>query len=194
MSGIERVGTSIRKLRKQRKMTLQQLSEAVGLSVGYLSYLERNEKSPTLVNMARICEALNTSMADLLELNSQEKVVIRKDEREITVDEASNVRIETVDFGKEYGNYLYMTMEPGGSFDGTFWEHKCHEIGTILSGTMAVQIEGDRYELEEGDTVLIKAHSRHCCYNLGDKPVIAFWSRFWPDEKPDAELLEEEEE
>ena len=196
MSRIEQIGTKIRWLRKQRGLTLQQMSEAVGLSVGYLSYLERNEKSPTLINIAKICEVLETSVADLLETTEHEKVLIRRKEREITVDEENDVRIETIDFGKEYGSCLYMTMQPGGNFDGTFWTHQCHEIGTVISGKMSVLIEDETYELNPGDTILVKAHSRHCCYNKGTTPVVTYWSRFWDegerkDEIP-SDLLPEE--
>lgn len=191
MGDIKKIGSSIRRLRKQQKLTLQQMSAATGLSVGYLSYLERNEKSPTLVNLQKICEVLHTSLGDLLERNAEEKVIIRREDREITVDEANNTKIETMDFGREFGSYLYMTIEPGSSFEGTYWAHKCHEVGTVLSGEMTVDVDGEIYDLKEGDCILIKAHSRHCCYNRGEKePVVSFWSRFWPE---DSETESEED-
>lgn len=184
MGDIKRIGSSIRRLRKLQNITLQQLAAATGLSLGYLSYIERNAKSPTLINLQKICEVLNTSLGDLLERNAEEKVVVRCEEREITVDEKNNTRVETIDFGEGYGSYLFMTIEPGSTFEGTYWTHKCNEVGTVISGEMRVDIEGEIYDLRQGDTILVKAHSRHCCYNRSDTdPVISFWSRFWPDER-----------
>lgn len=105
MGNIHQIGSSIRRMRKAQHMTLQQLAEASQFSVGYLSNVERNVTSPTLINLQKICEVLKTSLADLLERNEREKVVIRWKEREITVDEVNNTRIETLEFGREYGSY-----------------------------------------------------------------------------------------
>lgn len=182
MGDIKKIGSSIRRLRKLQNMTLQQLSAATGLSLGYLSYIERNAKSPTLINLQKICEVLNTSLGDLLERNAEEKVVVRREEREITIDEKNNTKIETVDFGEEHGCYLFMTIEPGSSFEGTYWTHKYDEVGTVISGELRVDIDGETYDLRQGDTILVKAHSRHCCYNRSDtESVITFWSRYWPE-------------
>lgn len=181
MGNIHQIGSSIRRMRKAQHMTLQQLAEASQLSVGYLSNVERNVTSPTLINLQKICEVLKTSLADLLERNEREKVVIRREEREITVDEVNNTRIETLEFGREYGSYMFMTIEPGSSFEGTVWSHECHETGVIVSGAMRVEMEGVSYDLKEGDAILIKSHTAHCCYNISKtEPVVSYWCRFWP--------------
>lgn len=184
MGNIQQIGTNIRRLRKAQHMTLQQLAKESQLSVGYLSNVERNVTSPTLINLQKICEVLKTSLGDLLERNAVEKVVIRKEEREITVDEEKNTRIETLEFGQEFGSYLYLTIEPGSNFEGTVWCHECHEVGTIISGEMRVEMEGVSYSLREGDAILVKAHTPHCCYNVSKtEPVISYWSRFWLQEE-----------
>ncbi|MGN0204227.1 MAG: helix-turn-helix domain-containing protein [Coprococcus sp.] len=181
MGNIHQIGTNIRSLRKARGLTLQQLADASNLSVGYLSNVERNVTSPTLINLQKICEVLQTSLADLLERNEKERVVIRREERELTVDEVKNTRIETLEFGQEFGSYLFMTIEPGSSFEGTTWSHACNEVGVILSGEMRVEMEGISYNLREGDAILIKAHTTHSCYNSSEtEPVVSYWSRFWP--------------
>ena len=183
MGDIRKIGSSIRRIRKLQNITLQQLSAATGLSLGYLSYIERNAKSPTLLNLQKICEVLNTSLGDLLERNAEDKVVVRREEREITVDEKNNTRIETIEFGEGYGSYLVMTMEPGSDFEGTHWTHKFNEVGIVISGEMRVDVDGETFDLRKGDTILVKAHTRHCCYNRSsEEPVTSFWSRFWPVE------------
>lgn len=194
MTNIKSIGSSIRRLRKSQGVTLQQLAEKTNLSIGYLSYIERNTKSPTLVNLQKICEVLNTSLGDLLERTAEAKYVIRCEDREITINEKNNTKIETISFGKEYGSYLYMTIEPGSDFQGTYWTHKCNEVGTVLSGKLGVDIDGQIYELKEGDTVLIKAHSRHCCYNRSDsEAVVTFWARYWFEEDQDMDIMETDE-
>ncbi|MDO5409430.1 MAG: helix-turn-helix domain-containing protein [Lachnospiraceae bacterium] len=194
MGNIHNIGTNIRRMRKAQRITLQQLAESSGLSVGYLSNVERNVTSPTLINLQKICEVLKTSLGDLLERNEREKIVIRKDEREITVDEEKNTRIETLEFGKEFGSCLYMTIEPESNFEGTVWQHECHEVGTIISGEMRVEMEGVSYDLREGDTILVKAHTPHCCYNTSKtEAVVSYWFRIWPSESMEENFSAEEE-
>ena len=78
---------------------MQQLAEATGLSTGYLSNLERNVNSPTLVNIQKICEALDISLGDMVERNREESIIVRKDEREVVIDEQNSIRLENIDYG-----------------------------------------------------------------------------------------------
>ena len=181
MSSIEQIGSSIRRLRKSQHITLLELSSQTSLSVGYLSNIERNVNNLTLVNLQKICEALNTSLGDLLERNAEEKVVIRGPEREKTFDEDQTI-IETIEFGKDYGSYLYMTIEPDSKFDGTLWNHHYHEIGTMISGRLDMEIDGIMYHLEPGDTILVRAYSKHCCFNPSKtESSVSYWCRHWPE-------------
>ncbi len=66
MNDIQKIGYSVRAHRRDKGMTLQQLSDISGLSIGYLSNLERNANSPTLVNLQKICDALEISFYSLL--------------------------------------------------------------------------------------------------------------------------------
>lgn len=182
MSDISKIGYSIRSLRKSKGMTLQQLSEATGLSTGYLSNLERNISSPTLMNIQKICEVFGNSLGDLLERNAESRIVVRKEDREVTIDEENNMRLETIDFGTGNTSYLYMTIEPDSSSDGLWWVHECDEVGTVLSGHLTIMLDEQMFELNVGDTILIKAHTRHCYFNKHEKtPCVSFWARYWDE-------------
>ena len=63
---VENIGQRIKEIRKSKSITIQKLSQFTDLSVGYLSNLERNQASPTLNNLQRICVALGISIRDLL--------------------------------------------------------------------------------------------------------------------------------
>lgn len=179
MGNIERIGSSLRSLRKSKKITLQQMAQETGLSTGYLSNIERNVTSPTLANIQRICEVLNSSLGDLLERNAEEKIIIRKNDREIALDDNS-MRIETIDFGIPNTCFLYIEMPPQTDTIDEWWTHEFDEIGTVLGGTMWVDMDGKTFELHEGDSIYIKAHTRHSFYNKSTTETIrSFWHRMW---------------
>nr|WP_273845604.1 helix-turn-helix transcriptional regulator [Rubrobacter calidifluminis] len=60
------MGTRIRSLRKERKMTLEELAAECEMTRNGLSLVERGESNPRLSTLYRIACALGVSLVDLL--------------------------------------------------------------------------------------------------------------------------------
>ena len=63
----ETLGNVIRDRRKFLKMTLQQMSERTGVSLGYLSQIELGKNSASIETLYRICLALGIKMSELFQ-------------------------------------------------------------------------------------------------------------------------------
>ena len=63
------VGKRIRKARKAKQLTMEQLSELCGLHPAYIGQLERGEKNASLVTIEKVACALELSLTDLLANN-----------------------------------------------------------------------------------------------------------------------------
>lgn len=59
------IGETIRKLRKDRSLTLKQMAKRTGLSVSLLSQIERAESSASISSLYKIAVALDTRIQDL---------------------------------------------------------------------------------------------------------------------------------
>lgn len=60
------LGDNIRKLRKERKLSINNLSKFSGVSLGYLSGIENNiEQNPTTEILVKISKALDVTIGDL---------------------------------------------------------------------------------------------------------------------------------
>ena len=66
MSWEKIVGRNIRRLRKERGLTQEQLADQAGMAMRYLSGVERGEENPTLRFLAKLADALGVPLADLL--------------------------------------------------------------------------------------------------------------------------------
>ena len=66
MNGEGDLGQRIRDVRKQRRLTLVKVATATGLSVGFLSQVERNITRPSLDSLALIAGALEVTLSSLL--------------------------------------------------------------------------------------------------------------------------------
>ena len=64
------IGATIRKLRSHRELTLKDLAEATGLSLSYLSLIERNKREPSLSNLERISNVFDLPPSILIFLSS----------------------------------------------------------------------------------------------------------------------------
>ncbi|MDE0583516.1 helix-turn-helix domain-containing protein, partial [Planococcus sp. A6] len=53
------IGTTLKKLRKERKLTLKQLAQETGVSISFLSQVERGKSSVTLESLRKIADALH---------------------------------------------------------------------------------------------------------------------------------------
>ena len=56
------MGHRLQNARKKRHLTQQQLAEAVNISVGHLSKIERGIKTISLEKLTELCDALNISI------------------------------------------------------------------------------------------------------------------------------------
>ena len=60
------VGQNVRKLRVARGMTQERLAFAAELDLTYIGGIERGRRNPSLLVMARIADALEVSLGDLI--------------------------------------------------------------------------------------------------------------------------------
>ncbi|MCI7263465.1 MAG: cupin domain-containing protein [Clostridium sp.] len=172
---VDNIGNRIKELRKQKNLTIQKLSEMTDLSIGYLSNLERNQASPTLNNLQKICASLDITVRDLLLPRNEERVLIRKDELKSFEYEEYRLKIERMDFGGKRGVYEFSTYEPGDGIPPSWGLHPYPEVGFILEGSLEVTMEENTYRLEAGDSIYIKAHTYHTMKNAGKIPCRSIW-------------------
>ena len=59
------IGDTIRTLRKEKELTLKQMSRRTGLSISLLSQIERAESSPSISSLYKIAVALDSKIQDL---------------------------------------------------------------------------------------------------------------------------------
>jgi len=61
-----KIGANVRKIRKQRDMTITQLSQTIGISVSFLSDMERGRNNPSIERLFEIANGLNVPVYELL--------------------------------------------------------------------------------------------------------------------------------
>lgn len=164
-------GQSIRVRRSELGITMDQLSEASGVSRGTLSRIENNALSTSLANAIAIADALSSDLSELL-APTQATFVAAGDATEYTDREGiSRTSLARPAPGIE----LIKFVMPPGSATGEFAGHaeRTSETLHVVSGQAIYELDGSEYHLAPGDTLTSRADRPHRLSNPGtDECVI----------------------
>ena len=61
------VGRNVRRLRQAKGLTQEKLAFAADLDLTYIGGIERGQRNPSLLAMARLAEALGSDIVDLID-------------------------------------------------------------------------------------------------------------------------------
>ena len=167
------VGQNLKNFRKKRGLTLSKLSEKCGLSVSYLSLLERDMNNPTLSSIQSICSALDVSLAELFSDTTKDRFVIRKNERQRLFDEHNTVLYYSL--SDNSWPIRMFTMEVLDKAEYVSYKHPFTEVGMVLRGSMVMTVEGVPVEITEGDSMCIQAGQDHSFYRTSGDPCVSIW-------------------
>ena len=166
------IGNMIKLCRRKKQITLQVLSEQTGLSVSYLSTLERGLSSPTIANLNLICEALGITMADLILKLDEKKPVVYKNDRQIIFSNPG-YRYESATEGKHQMSCIVMDV-----YDNVLHSSSSHvvdEVGFVISGSIKLFLNDEEYTLHAGDCIYIEANTKHSYQKVGNDDCTAIW-------------------
>ena len=69
----KKLGQRIGELRRAKKLTQEQLAEAVGCSVGFISLVERGVNAPSVAGLEEFAEILNVEVRELFTFKEKKR-------------------------------------------------------------------------------------------------------------------------
>lgn len=168
------IGARIHFLRRQRDMTLEELSAASKLTKSFVSKIERGLSVPSISTAMRIAEAFGLTVSQLLGEDGYADAVslVRKDKRRsfMRSGSSSGYNYEMIAGSKRYKRMEPYIMRPPLQFiDKRLFEHVGEELMFVLSGNVEVEVSGKLFRLGEGDTLYFDSHLPHRSRSLGKK-------------------------
>lgn len=149
-------------LRKSNGLTLKQLSEKTGLSVSFLSQVERGETSLAITSLKKIADALGESMVYFFEEESHNDYATYKQEQKsfrIGTSKSQFISLSS-QFPERRMDNLIVTLDPYHK-DEEFVQHPGEEFYYVLQGELIIYIENVTYHLKEGDAIHFPSTIRH---------------------------------
>lgn len=172
------IGSRIRFIRQQRRMTLEQLAAAAGLTKSYLSKVERGISVPSISTALKVAASFAMSIGELFgeEQNADSICVVRRKDRKSFMREGSpaGYNYQAIAAAKPFKSMEPFIMRPPAQFqDGRMFQHRGEEFIFVLEGTMEIQFVRRRITLRAGDAIYFDSYLPHRSRSLGGKPAEA---------------------
>jgi DNA-binding transcriptional MerR regulator len=167
------LGPKLRRMRLQRGEPLSKVAEAVGVSIGFLSSVERAQSEASLSVLHRLAEYYGLDIRDFFNPISGTTPLVRPPDRKVLLS-GPGVRMELLASGK-------ITMEPHlihiapGVGSGDSYTHKGEEFLFIVRGRLVIALEDQEYDLRTGDSFYFGSHIRHHWQNPGKAETVILW-------------------
>jgi DNA-binding transcriptional MerR regulator len=167
-------GQRFRRLRARRGLSLAQVARATGVSVGFLSALERGQMRCSIATLRRIARYYRTNILSLFEAAGDNPRLVRPEQRKV-LETTPGVRMELLAWGHTAMEpHLFRVKPNGGS--GESYAHEGEEFLHILRGKFEIWLnDTEHYRLKTGDSLYFESSTPHRWRNPGRTETWLLW-------------------
>jgi DNA-binding transcriptional MerR regulator/quercetin dioxygenase-like cupin family protein len=168
------VGPRLRRLRLKHAYSLAKVARSVGVSVGFLSALERGQMSASVATLRRLARFYRMNILALFDPSESNPGRVRPGDRKV-LEAGRGVRMELLAWGQTVMEpHLFRIAPDAGS--GESYAHEGEEFLYILQGSLSITVDGsEEHLLEEGDSFYFESSSQHSWTNPGKKEAWVLW-------------------
>lgn len=183
MNSIEKqVAENIKRLRKIRNYSLDQLSSMTGVSKGMLAQIEKGSSSPTITTLWKIANGLQVSFTSLAERPAGEPTVVRKHEKTpVMAGKEKYAAFPHFPFDqKKKFEIFYIELAPGCVHESEPHHGGIEEYVLVSRGAIAVTACDYTCSLNEGDAMHFTANTVHTYKNNTEQTASCYTLIYYP--------------
>jgi DNA-binding transcriptional MerR regulator/mannose-6-phosphate isomerase-like protein (cupin superfamily) len=167
-------GLRFRRLRQRRDLSLAQVASATGVSVGFLSALERGRMRASIGTLRRIARYYRTNILSFFEPAMDNSKLVKPTERKV-LETTKGVRMELLAWGNTAMEPHLFRIRPGGG-SGESYTHEGEEFLHILRGEFEIWLNTDEhYRMKPGDSLYFQSSTPHRWRNPGKTESWLLW-------------------
>jgi len=173
------VGARIRALRRSKGLGLNEMSARTGLSIGFLSQMERGLSSPTLRALTSLADAMQINLAEIVRgptvAQPKVPVITRAGERSSISMWKSGIRKHALASGGAASSAFSFTLldfEPHASSGDDLYTHQGEEAGYVLQGRFKLVVGDKQWTLAAGDSFHFSSELPHRFENAANRNLV----------------------
>lgn len=170
-AGTAPLGDRLRTRRQALGLTLKEVADGAGLSVGFISQIERGITTPSLSSLVSVSRVLGLHVSEFLSQPRVTDSMTRQNQRPHYAVGGNSLVYERLSTSFP-GNVLRSLIihEPPG-YRSEPIAHEGEEIFYVLSGAITVELEGQTNILEAGDSLHFQSNRVHSSWNHTGSPA-----------------------
>jgi len=167
------LGTLLRRVRGERKLSLKQAASAIGISTGFLSALERSQMSASVGTLRKLAHFYKINVLDLFQPSQTNPYLVRPRDRK-KLSAGPGVQMELLAWGNTAMEPHIFRIAPGAG-SGSPYSHNGEEFLHVLQGELEISIAGQKYTLTPGDSLYFDSGTPHEWHNPGKRQTVVMW-------------------
>ena len=163
------LGERLRLRRKELKLSMKEVAVSSGLSIGFISQVERGLTSPSLTSLTAIANFLRSDVTNFLSQPKSKSSITRNEERDVYTINKNGLQYERLSdsFPGHTLNSVIIHEMPGHRSESI--SHEGEEFFFILEGAITIYIDGVVNILEAGDSLHFDSSRSHSAWNHTNK-------------------------
>ena len=164
------IAENLKRLREDRKLSLDNVAKLSGVSKSMLGQIERGDVNPTVSTVWKISNGLKISFTQLMSIPESGIELVHKSEIQPFVEDNGKVRnfpVFPFDSVRRFEMYS-LEIDSGGYLCAEPHPQGTQEFITVFSGEVTISINGEKFVVTTGNSIRFKADSPHAYENTAD--------------------------
>ncbi|HVY98086.1 MAG TPA: XRE family transcriptional regulator [Dongiaceae bacterium] len=177
----KQVGEKLRLRRRMRSLSLKQVADPAGISIGMLSQVERGLVAPSIKTLRAICAAMDMPVNWLFHHDggqegvATEYIVPFGARRSLAYHDGALIKELLTPDTQPQIQMLRFLLKPGASSGEAYNNAEGGKCGIVLSGTLGLELNNTEFVVNVGDSFAFPAATMVRFWAIGSAPCEVIW-------------------
>jgi DNA-binding transcriptional MerR regulator/quercetin dioxygenase-like cupin family protein len=168
------IAPRLARLRHELGFTLAEVATQTGISVSFLSSLERGYSMASIATLQKLARVYGTNVLSFFADEDNSRRLVRSRDRKV-LKPNEGVEMDLLASGNKMMEPHLFRIAPGAGSGGSY-SHEGEEFIFVLQGKLEVWLdEVERYVLDTGDSLYFESTQAHRWQNASEKATSALW-------------------
>lgn len=168
------VAKNIRRLRKERNLSMEELAKLSGVSKSMLAQVERGDGNPTLSTLWKLSNGMKVPFDALTVRPKTPYEIVKTSKMQPLLEDHGKVKNYSIfpdDENRRFAVY-YLELEPG-----SYWQSEPHLRGTIefitvFDGILEIITDSHSFSVAKGESIRFMGDTIHSYRNISAETVV----------------------
>ncbi|RUO63947.1 transcriptional regulator, XRE family with cupin sensor [Pseudidiomarina planktonica] len=168
------IASRVHSFRKDNRLSLDELAKRADISKGMVVQIEKGRANPSIGLLCKLANALGVSLADIVAVSDEPKVIIRHQHDIPTLwhgDKGGTARLLAGTKGSVMIELWRWIMLPGEIFTSDAHSKNTMELIHVEEGSLAVEVNNETFTLNANDAMTAQMDVPHSYSNTSDSAV-----------------------